>query len=65
MTQNANRYCCYGRGGIFVCATGVGTIGLEPDFNTLTKVNIVPLGRRRPVENRIKLGNLNGRNVDG
>jgi len=33
--QNANRYCCCGRGGTFVCATGVATIELEPDFNTL------------------------------
>jgi hypothetical protein len=34
-SQNANRYCCQGRGGTFVCATGVGTTKPDPDFNTL------------------------------
>jgi len=29
--QNVNRYCCYSRGGICVCLTGVGIARLEPD----------------------------------
>ena len=41
----------------FVCATGGGTIRREPNFNTL-QVVIVPRGRRRLRERRIKLGQL-------
>src|SRR6267142_6122841 len=37
-SQNSSRYRCYGRGGIFVRATGVETIRLEPNFNTLHRL---------------------------
>jgi hypothetical protein len=57
--QNANRYCCYGRGGAFICTTGVGTIGLEPDLNTLKRLTSFHADRQQPVaKNRIKLGEL-------
>ena len=56
-SQNSSRYCCYGRGGIFVRATGVETIRLEPNFNTLQRPT--SFGAKRG----IKLGNR--RNVYG
>ena len=37
-SQNSSRYCCYGRGKIFVRETGVDTIRLEPNFNTLHRL---------------------------
>jgi hypothetical protein len=55
------------RGGTFVCATGVGTIGLEPDFNTLQR--LISSTRTNSglfeKETESNLANLNGRNDDG
>jgi hypothetical protein len=59
--QNANRYCCYGRSRAFICTTGVGTIGVEPDLNTSQRLTSFHADRQQPVAN---LTNFKGRNRD-
>ena len=53
--------------GAFVCATGVGTIGPKPDFNTLQRLISFHTDQQRPVreETESSLANLNRRNDDG
>jgi hypothetical protein len=62
--QSSNRCCCYGRGGTFVCATGVGTI--EHPRLQCVKRSFRADGVR-PVERKQDQTSLtfNGRNVDG